>query len=90
MAVIAWQRCGTPPATWLLAGWGLRGRRLALWCAVPVLVDVELVCLRGPGHLFPKEPFEGPILVTVSRRHALTALDLLGLTCAGAAGLIGV
>ena len=76
-------------AAWLLAGWGLRGRRLALWCAVPVLAGVALVFILGPGRLFPKEPYEGPILVEVSERHALTALDQPGLACGGAAGLLG-
>ncbi len=74
---------------WLAAGIDLRGRRLATWLAVPALIGLALVFLVGPGHLFPKEPYEGPTLLVVSPTHALTALDLPGLACAGAAGLLG-
>ena len=56
---------------------------------MPVLAGVALVCLLGPGRLFPKEPYAGPILVRVATHHALTALDLPGLACGGAAGLLG-
>ncbi len=77
-------------ATWLVAAHGLHGRRLARWLAVPALLAVALVCLAGPGHLFPKYPFEGPQLLRVSTTHALTALDLPGLAAGGAGGALGV
>ncbi len=54
---------------------------------MPALTGAALPCLLGPGRLFPKEPYEGPIVLQVSGRHALTALDLPGLACA-AAGLL--
>ncbi len=76
-------------AAWLLAARGFRGRRLARWLAVPALLAVALVCLVGPGHLFPKYPFEGPQLLRVSTNHALTALDLPGLAAGGAGVALG-
>ncbi len=75
---------------WLGGGRGLRGRARAWWLAVPLLWLVGLVCLLGPGHLFPKHPFQGPALVRLSTHHALTALDLPGLVCAGAAIALAV
>ena len=60
------------------------------WLVVLVLTVVALLCLVGPGRLYPKVPFEGPILVLVSRQHGLTLLDLPGLACAGAAVVLGV
>ncbi len=75
---------------WLVAAYGLRGRRLARWLAVPALLAVALVCLAGPGHLFPKNPFEGPQLLRVSATHALTALDLPGLAAGGGGIALGV
>ncbi len=77
-------------AIWLVAAYGLHGRRLARWLAVPALLTVALVCLVGPGHLFPKYPFEGPQLFRVSTTHALTALDLPGLAAGGAGVALGV
>ncbi len=59
------------------------------WLVVLVLMVVALLCLFGPGRLYPKEPFEGPTLVEVSRRHGLTLLDLPGLVCAGSAIALG-
>ena len=76
-------------AGWLLAGWGLRGRRLVLWLTAPVLLGLALVFLLGPGRLCPKEPYEGPTLIRVAQDHALTALDLPGLACAAAGLLLG-
>ena len=60
------------------------------WLVVVVLVVVALLFLLGPGRLFPKEPFEGPTLVIVSKRHGLTVLDLPGLVCGTAAVVLGV
>ncbi len=77
-------------AIWLLAGLGLRGRRLALWWAVPALGAVALFCVLGPDRLFPKKPFEGPSLIVVSQNHALTLLDLPAFAAAGAAGLLAL
>ena len=54
-----------------------------------VLMAVAVLCLVGPGRLFPKEPFEGPTLMVVAPHHGLTALDVPGLACAGAAILLG-
>ena len=73
---------------WLLGGWELRGRRLVLWCLVPVLVAVALIGLVGPDRLFPKKPYEGPSLIIVSENHALTLLDLPALAAALIAGLL--
>ncbi len=75
---------------WLLAGWGLRGRQLVHWCLVPLLVAVALACIVGPDRLFPKHPFEGPSLITLSENHALTVLDLPGFAAAIAAVLLAV
>src|SRR3954447_19038044 len=73
---------------WLLAGHGLVGRRLLLWCLVPVLALAALVCLLGPGQLFPKA-LEGPTLLPLSENHAVTLADLPGALCAAGAILLG-
>lgn len=62
---------------------GLAGLRRALWALVPMLFAVALVCWLGPGRLFPKELYEDPALLVVSRNHALTLLDRPGYACAG-------
>jgi hypothetical protein len=74
---------------WLLAARGLAGWRRALWLLVPVLFAAALVCVIGPGRLFPKKPFEGPILLTVSHNHALTLLDIPGFLWASIAVALG-
>ncbi len=74
---------------WALAGRGLRGGRLALWLAVPVLVLVAALCIVGPGPLFPKRPYQGPVLVPLGTYHAVTGLDLVGLACLAAAVALG-
>ena len=71
--------------SWLYKARGLTGWTLSRWLAVPALLLAGLACLIGPGHLFPKHPLQGPHLVRLSAHHALTALDLPGLACAGAA-----
>ncbi len=75
---------------WLLTARGLTGYQLALWLAVPAFLVAGLVCIMGPGWLFPKHPFQGPVLVRVSVHRALTALDLPGLACAVAATVLAV
>jgi hypothetical protein len=67
---------------WLIAARGLAGWRRAAWMLVPVLLAIALVCWAGPGRLFPKLPYEGPELLTVSQNHALTLLDIPGILCA--------
>ncbi len=74
---------------WALAGRGMRGRRLALWLAVPVLVFVAALCIVGPGPLFPKGPHQGPTLVPLGTHHAVTGLDLVGLACLATAIALG-
>ena len=80
---------GAPLIGWLVAARGLRGRQLARWLAMPVLLFGAAICLLGPGHLFPKEPFEGPTLLRVSQSHAIVALDLIGLIAGGLGILLG-
>lgn len=74
---------------WLLAARGLDGKRLALWLLVPVLFAGALVFLVGPDRLFPKQPYEGPHLLTLSENHAITLLDLPGVLCASTAVILG-
>ena len=74
---------------WSLAARGLAGWRRALWLLVPVLLVAALVCVIGPGRLFPKQPFEGPILLTISYNHALTLLDIPGFLWASTAMALG-
>ena len=73
---------------WFFAGWRLRGWRLLLWDLVLPLLVVAASCVLGPGYLFPKEPYEGPHLITFSPNHALTLLDLPGFACAVLAALL--
>jgi len=70
---------------WFFAGWRLRGWRLLLWDLVLPLLAVAAICVVGPGYLFPKEPYEGPRLITFSPAHSLTLLDLPGFACAALA-----
>jgi hypothetical protein len=70
---------------WFLGGWRLRGWRLLLWDLILPLAAVAVVCVVGPGRLFPKEPYEGPRLITFSPAHSLTLLDLPGFACAALA-----
>ncbi len=74
---------------WLLFARGLRGMMLILWFVVPLLSIAAVVCFVGPGRLFPKDPYEGPTLVRLSGSHGLTALDLVGVACIGAAAALG-
>ncbi len=73
---------------WFFGGWRLRGWRLLLWDLVLPLLAVALVCVVGPGYLFPTEPYEGPRLITFSPAHSLTLLDLPGFACATLAALL--
>ena len=74
---------------WLLFARGLRGMLLVLWFVVPLLALVAVVCFVGPGRLFPKDPYAGPVLVRLSTTHGLAALDLVGIACSGAAAVLG-
>ena len=74
---------------WLIEGRDLAGTRRWQWRAAPGLLLLALLCLVGPGRLFPKTPWEGPILLEFSRQHALTLLDLPGLACIAAAVALG-
>ncbi len=91
----AWERlllaaCIVALGAWLYEVRGLVRRPLSRWLAVPLLLVAALACLLGPGHLFPKHPWQGPQVVRLSAHHALTALDLPGLACAGAAIVLAV
>ena len=91
----AWERLVLAASIVALGAWlyqvrGLIRRPLSRWLAVPLLLMAALVCLLGPGHLFPKHPLQGPRLVRLSAHHALTALDLPGLACAGAAIVLAI
>jgi hypothetical protein len=70
---------------WFFAGWRLRGWRLLLWDLILPLLAVALICVLGPGRLFPKVPYEGPHLITFSSTHSLTLLDLPGFASAALA-----
>ena len=90
----AWERLVLAASIVALGAWlhqarGLIRRPLSRWLAVPLLLMAALACLLGPGHLFPKHPFEGPQLLRVSTTHALTALDLPGLAAGGAGVALG-
>lgn len=74
---------------WLVAARGLHGPRLALWLLVPALLAGAFVCWLGPDRLFPKVPFEGPSLITLSDNHAITLLDLPGVLLALTAAILG-
>lgn len=70
---------------WLLAGVRLRGRLLAGWLVVPVLIGVACFCVAGQEHLFPDRSFEGPHLIRLGNADAITLTDLIGVTVAGIA-----
>lgn len=74
--------------TWLVAARGVPGRLLPLWLLAPALWVVACLCIAGPGRLIPKEPFEGPVILRLARKDAVTALDLVGLACAALATLL--
>ena len=76
---------------WVLAGWNIEGVLvLAGWVSVPVLAFVAAACVAGPGHWFPKEPYEGPSVIPLGNADAITALDLVGLSLATGAVLLAV
>lgn len=64
---------------WILAGWNIDGTWLLLaWVAVPFSAVAAAACVAGPGHWFPKEPYEGPSVIPLGRSDAITVLDLVG------------
>jgi hypothetical protein len=65
---------------WLWAGRRLAGKRRLRWLLVPALLLVAATCIAGPGHWFPKKPYEGPSVISLGTRDAITALDLVGFT----------
>lgn len=67
---------------WLWAGRKLAGSLRLSWILVPALLLVAATCIAGPGHWFPKEPYEGPSVVSLGTRDAITVLDLVGFTVA--------
>ena len=76
---------------WVLAGWHIEGvLALAGWVSVPVLAFVAAACIAGPGHWFPKEPYEGPSVIPLGNADAITVLDLVGLVLATDAVLLAV
>jgi hypothetical protein len=75
---------------WLVAGWKLHDTLPVSWLLVPLLLLVTAVCVAGPGHWFPKEPYEGPSIVPLGTRDALTALDLVGMTIGAFAAGLGI
>jgi hypothetical protein len=74
---------------WIVAGLGLRGRALALWLLVPLLVLVAGVCVGGPGHVISKR-WEGRSLFELAPGDAVTMLDVTGLAIAGLAALLAL
>lgn len=64
---------------WVLAGLRLRGWLFMWWLLVPPLAFVAAVCVAGPGRWFPKEPWEGPSVISLGTGDAITVLDLVGL-----------
>lgn len=64
---------------WLRAGWRLSGSLRVRWFLMPLLAFVAAACVAGPGHWFPKEPYEGPSVIPLGTGDAVTVLDLVGL-----------
>lgn len=79
---------GVATLVWFAAGRSLRGMTAVGWYAVPVLLFIAAACVAGPGHWFPKQPYEGPTIITLARKDAITALDIVGFVIAGAASVL--
>ncbi|HEU5424331.1 MAG TPA: hypothetical protein VFU72_12370 [Nitrolancea sp.] len=73
---------------WLYLGRRVRGADGALWLAVPLLLDVAVICIAGPGHLYSKR-YEGSILVELARHSGITIFDVTGLALATLAAALG-
>ncbi|HEX5166564.1 MAG TPA: hypothetical protein VFV93_14265 [Thermomicrobiales bacterium] len=77
-------------AIWVASGLRLRGRLLAAWLLVPVLIAVASVCIAGVKRLDPDESLEGPHLIRVAHNDAITLSDLVGVAFAGMACLLAM
>lgn len=65
---------------WVVAGRQIRDTRLLLgWWLIPVFSVVSMTCIIGPGHWFPKAPYEGRAVIPLGNSDAITVLDLVGL-----------
>lgn len=80
MATLAVASCG-----WILLGYRLHGALSTDWLLVPLLLLIAATFVAGPGHWFPKEPYEGPSVISLGTHDAVTALDLAGFALAGLA-----
>lgn len=67
---------------WVRVGWHLGGTVRVRWFLVPLLAFVAAACVAGLGHWFPKKPYEGPSVISLGTRDAITLIDLVGLTIA--------
>lgn len=81
---------GIAGVVWLMSGLTLRGRMLAGWLAVPILVAAACFFVAGQEHLFPNLSFEGPRLIRVGYHDSIVMSDLIGLTFAAAACLLAL
>ncbi len=79
--------CGV---VWLASGWRLRGRLLAYWLLVPILVAVASFCVAGQEHLLPDRSFERPHLLRFGDGDALTLTDVIGVSLGGVAVLLAL
>jgi hypothetical protein len=75
---------------WLIAGRSLRTWAALRWHMVPVLLLLAAICIAGPGRWFPKDPWEGPSVIPLSRKDAITVLDLIGILIGACAAYMAV
>lgn len=75
---------------WVLAGFRLRGIALLLWLLVPVFALAASVAVAGPGRLFDKRAHEGRVVIALTRKDAITQLDLVGLWFAALSVVLAV
>ena len=69
---------------WLTTWRQLARSRTVEWLLVPLLAFSAAACVAGPGHWFPKEPWEGPSVISLGAGDAVTVLDLIGFALAAA------
>jgi len=79
--------CGV---VWLASSWRLRGRLLAGWLLVPLLVAIASFSIAGQEHLFPNRSFEGPHLLRFGGGDALTLTDVIGVALGSVALLLAL